>query len=74
MKTLSLSSKNQIVVPKAVRVQMKLSSGDGLIVEKITNDRVTFKKAPTYHDLIGSIAPSKEDAVDRIRKLREDWR
>jgi len=74
MKALTLSSKNQVVIPKAVRGKLKITSGDKLIVQELTKDYVLLKKEPTYHDLLGIVKPQKTDPVDRTRALRDNWR
>ena len=74
MKTLTLSSKNQIVVPKQVRSIMKLTGGDQLIVDRVTETEVVLKKVPSFYDLLGTATPGDGDPVERIRKLRDEWR
>ncbi len=74
MITITLSSKNQVVIPKQVRSTMQLASGDSLMVEEVTKDHVVLKKAPSYYDLRGIIKPGKVDATLRIRQLRDNWR
>ncbi len=75
MTTITLSSKNQVVIPKEARRKMKLTGGDQLIVEEITKDHLILKKAPNYHDLRGSIEPlDNRDPTVRIRELRDNWR
>ncbi|MBL8121766.1 hypothetical protein JNM87_03380 [Candidatus Saccharibacteria bacterium] len=46
MKTIMLSSKNQIVVPSAVRKKMSASSADRFIVAKITATEAMLRKEP----------------------------
>lgn len=74
MKTITLSSKYQVVIPSAVRAKLGVKSGDRLIVERVTNTEVTLKKEPSYSDLIGILPAQKLDATHRIRNLRENWR
>jgi len=74
MKSITLSSKNQIVIPRAVRSRLGLSSGDRLIIERISDTEVVLKKEPSYRDLIGTLAAQKEDPVKRIRHFRENWK
>ncbi|HEX8390477.1 MAG TPA: AbrB/MazE/SpoVT family DNA-binding domain-containing protein [Candidatus Saccharimonadales bacterium] len=74
MKAITISSKHQIVVPKAVRMALGVGAGDKLIVEQLGNGHVVLKKQPTYRDLIGSAQCGEGDPVDRIRALRDDWR
>lgn len=74
MKTISLSSKNQIVIPSSVRARLGIRSGDKLIVERLTDNEVVLKKEPSYHDLIGTLEPQKKDAVQRVHELRNNWK
>ena len=74
MNKLTLSSKNQVVIPKAVRTKMGIGSGDRLIIERLTGNEVLLRKEPSYHDLIGTIPTQKEDPVVRVRKLRDAWK
>lgn len=74
MTTITISSKNQVVIPKEVRTAMHLSGGDSLVVAEVTADHVVLKKQPSYHDLMGILEPGEGDPVLRIRKLRDNWR
>ena len=73
MKSITVSSKNQIVIPRIVRSKLDIVSGDKLIVAKITNTEVVIKKEPSYSELIGTLPTQKKDPVNRIKKMREDW-
>jgi AbrB family looped-hinge helix DNA binding protein len=73
MKTITLSSKNQIVIPSSVRKQLGVASGDKLIIERVTDTEVVLRKEPGYHDLIGLLPNKQEDPVERIRQLRDNW-
>ena len=74
MNKLTLSSKNQVVIPKAVRSKMGIGSGDQLSIERITETEVVLKKEPSYYDFLGIAKPNKKDAVERVRELRDNWR
>lgn len=74
MKTITLSSKNQIVIPSSVRTQLGIVGGDKLIIDRVTDTEVVLKKEPSYHDLIGTLPSQEEDPVDRIRKFRDNWK
>lgn len=74
MKKVTLSSKNQIVIPSAVRKSMGLKSGDRLIIERVNDKEIMLKKEPSYYDLIGIVPSQKKDPVERIRELRSNWR
>lgn len=72
--SITVSSKNQIVIPKDVRKIMNVGGGDTLLVDKITKEYVVLKKAPAAKDLIGIVKKQKSDPVKRTRNLRESWR
>ena len=74
MKSITISSKNQVVIPSAVRAKLKVGSGDRLIVDRVTDTEVVLKKEPSYYDLIGIVPAQKKDPVERIRELRDNWR
>jgi AbrB family transcriptional regulator, transcriptional pleiotropic regulator of transition state genes len=74
MKSVTLSSKNQVVIPLAVRKKLGIRSGDRLIIEQLTDKEVILKKEPSYYDLIGIVPAQKKDPVMRIRELRDNWR
>jgi len=72
----TLSSKNQIVVPKDVRQQLNLAPGDRLSITPGKNF-ATIKKAPSIRQELDRIMkmspPTNNDVVGRIRKLRDEW-
>ena len=74
MKTITISSKNQVVIPSAVRAKLGVGSGDKLIVERLSNKEVVFKKAPNFKDLIGTLPAQQQDPVRRIRDFRDNWK
>jgi AbrB family looped-hinge helix DNA binding protein len=74
MKTITISSKNQIVIPSSVRAKLGIGSGDKLIVERITRSEVVLKKEPSYRDLIGTLTSQEKDPVQRVRELRDNWK
>lgn len=73
MKSITISSKNQVVIPSSVREKLGLRSGDKLVVDRMTSTEVVLKKEPTYYDLIGTLPSLKKDPVERVRELRDDW-
>lgn len=73
MKTITLSSKNQVVIPSSVRAKLGLHSGDRLIIEKVTDKEIVLKKEPNYRDFIGTLPTQQQDPVKRIRDLRNSW-
>jgi len=73
MKSVTLSSKYQIVIPSSVRARLGVGGGDRLIVARVTDNEVVLKKEPRYRDLLGILPTQKQDAVQRIRTLRSNW-
>lgn len=74
MNKLTLSSKNQVVIPKAVRHKLKVGSGDTLIVKRLTDTEVVLKKQPGYRELIGKLPTQLTEPEARVRQLRDNWR
>jgi len=73
MKTITISSKNQVVIPSSVRIKLGLRSGDKLVIERITDKEVVLKKEPSYSDFIGTLPAQQQDPVKRVRDLRDKW-
>lgn len=73
MKSITLSSKYQVVIPKAVRARLGVGNGDRLVVAKVTDTEVVLKKEPRYSDLVGILPRQEADAVQRIRRMRSEW-
>ena len=74
MKIVTLSSKNQVVIPSAVRAKLRIKGGDRLIVDRVTDTEVVLKKEPSYYEFLGIADYNPEDPVKRIRKVRDNWR
>ena len=74
MKTVTLSSKYQVVVPSSVRKKMSVVSGDRLVVSRVTANQVVFTQEPSFRELVGTAQKHARDPVERIRDLRNDWR
>ena len=73
-----LSSKYQIVIPKAVRKQLNLESGQKLHISKVTSTGLTISKqltADEYVDRYSGVlknAPWQKAAVDAAVWLRQE--
>ena len=74
MKRITLSSKNQIVIPSSARLKLGIRSGHKLIVESVTSKRIVLIKEPSYRDLLGTLPSQKKDPVKRIGEIREQWK
>jgi AbrB family looped-hinge helix DNA binding protein len=73
MTAMTLSSKNQVVVPKLVRKRLKLQSGQRLYVEKMTDTTVVFTTLSAVDKYYGALSGFfKEDAVSYQKRLRVD--
>jgi AbrB family looped-hinge helix DNA binding protein len=73
MKTITISSKNQVVIPSSVRARLGIKGGDKLIVERVTDKELVLKKEPRYKDLIGTLPTQQQDPVERVRSFRDKW-
>lgn len=74
MQTITLSSKNQVVIPRDVRLKLGLKGGDRLVIARLTDTEVVIKKEPSYADLAGTLPRGAIDPVARVRALRDEWR
>ena len=64
MKTITLSSKNQVVIPSSVRAKLGLHSGDRLIIEKVTDKEVVLKKQLRQAKVMRDMQPE----IKRVKK------
>jgi AbrB family looped-hinge helix DNA binding protein len=74
MRTITISSKNQIVIPSSVRATLGVNSGDKLIIEQVSSKELVLRKAPSFSDLAGTLPSQNRDPVDRVRNLRDNWK
>ncbi len=69
-----LSTKGQLVLPKALREMFNLDAGDMIdfsVVKKSSRKKeVVLKKAPSILDLAGTFKPKNRKPVDPV-KIRE---
>lgn len=72
----TLSSKNQIVVPKKARKALGLAPGDKIRVST-HKDSITLIKAPSVEqeldDILNMSKPVETNAVKRVRRARDEW-
>ena len=78
MKTLPLSSKFQVVLPKSARLKLGIDHNTpGVYVKRVTNDEIVLARVPSVktelHALLQSSPPTKSDVQGRINKLRGEW-
>ena len=77
MKTLPLSAKYQVVIPKAAREKLGIDQDTpGVYVKRVTKDEIVLAKMPSIREqlteLLHSTPPTDTDAVARVRKMREE--
>ncbi len=73
MKSLVISSKNQIVVPRQVREELGLKAGRRLYVEKISQHSFTLSTETAVDKYYGSLKGIwEEDAVNYQRSVRQE--
>jgi AbrB family looped-hinge helix DNA binding protein len=68
----TLSSKNQIVVPKEAREKLKMKPGDKLIVTVYENKMIIMEKPKSWSAAIRGLARGTYPP-DYLKKEREDW-
>lgn len=68
----TLSSKNQIVIPREARKALDLKPGDKLLVIVRGRDLLVLQKPKSYHKAIRGIARGLYPK-DYLRKERESW-
>ncbi len=75
--SLALSSKYQIVIPKAARQKMGLDKaiGQRLRVKSVTENEIVFSKEPSIDDFLGAFGDTfPKNTAAKIRKMRdEEW-
>ena len=72
----TLSSKNQIAIPKAARKKLAIGPGDQLILDVEKDSLVLRPKPKSYAKHLRGLHRTiwgDGDAVDYIRKEREAW-
>jgi AbrB family looped-hinge helix DNA binding protein len=68
----TLSSKNQIVIPKEVREALKVKAGDKLIFTVIENKMIVMEKPKSWSEAINNL-PRTNYPPDYLEKERADW-
>jgi bifunctional DNA-binding transcriptional regulator/antitoxin component of YhaV-PrlF toxin-antitoxin module len=75
--SLALSSKYQVVIPKAARQKMGLDKavGQRLRVTHVTKDEIVFRKEPPIEDFLGAFGDVfPKNATALLRKVRDEDR
>lgn len=79
MKTdiVTLSSKYQVVIPKAARKKLGLfkANGQRFTVERVSDNEIVFRKNKTLDDFLGQYGYAfGPNSIDKLREQRDkDW-
>jgi AbrB family looped-hinge helix DNA binding protein len=68
----TLSSKNQIVIPREVREALKLKPGDKLLVTVAGDNMFVLQKPKSHREALRGIAKGVYPK-DYLKKERADW-
>lgn len=73
MKTITISSKGQIVLPAEIRKKWNLNAGDKLVVSETENGLLInakrSNKKKSINDLAGSVRTMKKLSIDEMNQL-----
>jgi AbrB family looped-hinge helix DNA binding protein len=69
----TLSSKNQIVIPREAREALQLKPGDKLIVTAHGGKILILEKPKSYGKAIRGLVPRGYYGKDYLRKERRSW-
>ena len=69
----TLSSKNQIVIPREAREALDLKPGDKLIISAVGGRIIVMERPKSYHAALAGIARGLYPK-DYLRKERNSWR
>lgn len=73
----TLSSKYQVVIPKAARRKLGLQkpSGQRFRVERVSEDEIVFRKDKTLDEFLGRYGSAfPENSTDALRRMRgTEW-
>ena len=72
MAEVTLSSKNQIVIPREARKRFGLKSGDKLLVVLMGDDMIVIQKPKSFEKATRGLARRKY-GPDYLKKERESW-
>jgi AbrB family looped-hinge helix DNA binding protein len=73
MAYVTISSKNQIVIPKEARDKLGLKPGDKLVVTALDGKVLVMKRPRSYANALLGFAPGLY-GPDYLKKERESWR
>jgi AbrB family looped-hinge helix DNA binding protein len=69
----TLSSKNQIVIPREAREALQLKPGDKLIVTAHAGKILILEKPKSYSKAIRGLVPRGYYGKDYVRQERQSW-
>ena len=70
----TLSSKNQIVIPREAREALQLKPGDKLLITAHGGKILILKKPKSYSKAILGLVPRGHYGKDYLRKERQSWK
>ncbi len=73
MAEVTISSKNQIVIPAEARKALGVKAGDKLLVSVHAGEMVVMKRPAKYHLAIEGLMPGGY-GPDYLKKERKSWR
>jgi AbrB family looped-hinge helix DNA binding protein len=68
----TLSSKNQIVIPREAREALQIKPGDKILIRVLNNKVLVLEKPKSYRAAIRGLA-QKRYGKDYLRRERESW-
>lgn len=73
MKTV-LSTRGQVVIPRAIREQLNLKEGDEFKVEVSPNGILLKRNLPDWRSLQGSFGPFEQSSAEMFEEARREER
>jgi AbrB family looped-hinge helix DNA binding protein len=74
MAEVTLSSKNQIVIPKEAREALGVKPGDKLLVTVHNGEVMLMKRPAKYHLAIRGLVPQGFYGPDYLKEERASWK
>jgi AbrB family looped-hinge helix DNA binding protein len=71
MKTLSISARGQIVIPKSIRDTLDLKAGMQLAIE-VEGEQIVLRRIPACHPRWGTMRGMFQDSGDLLSDLGEE--
>jgi AbrB family looped-hinge helix DNA binding protein len=74
MAEVTVSSRNQIVIPREVREALQLKPGDKLLITAQGGKILVLEKPKSYSKAIRGVVPRGYYGKDYLRKERQSWK